>query len=110
MGTAGRYELGEDGIWLDLSRPTNFEKDEESMTFASAEDYEVMEYMSTLESQLAERDRAAKGDADLIVLLRKQVDWHKLHMWFELEPDWSEVMRKHHALTPEQDLEGESSE
>ena len=56
MVAVGRYELGEDGVWLDLSRPTNFDKDEELRTFATAEDYEVMEYIATLEAQLAERE------------------------------------------------------
>lgn len=69
--------------------------------------------ITTLEAKLAERDRevegmemAAKGDADLIALLRKQVDWCRQHMAYEPEPDWSEVMKEHHALTTEEKPHG----
>ena len=74
MSAAGRYELGEDGLWLDLSRPTNFDKDEELRTFATAEDYEVMEYMATLEAKLAERDREVEGLETRIARKQRKVD------------------------------------
>jgi len=66
--------------------------------------------ISTLEAKLAESERASKGDADLIALLRKQVDWSRQHMTYEPEPDWSEVMKAYHALTPEPPTGGASDE
>ena len=63
--------------------------------------------ISTLEAKLAQREAevrwltaSVRADTDLVVLLQKKLDWNRERPAFCDEPDWSEVMREYHALTP----------
>ena len=116
-------------IWRDTSQPLGEPDEDGTITYASAEPYEVEGYMAGLESQLAKREgEALKPYKQFILELEAQLETKELEVrklvktfshyheaWYDEDPNLTDACKKCgldirndvHIRTPAPEPEGE---